>query len=160
MSRLQIFEAVYQGLLANTTVMGLLGSPTAGNFRVYRSYPQFQSLLTSVPFEPTGNDAWLVLEEPNPQQVAERLIYETAWEVLELTFHVFTVRLSLAEEVIDALDVTWHWQVDQQRDLQYGTNLVLHTRRFNTEETYNPEIKLYDKRAQYRMIFVQETLSA
>lgn len=159
MSRTQIFEGIFGTLQADTALMGLLGPPGANNPRIMRSFPQLQALLATG-YEPTSSDAWLVFQEPGPYPTAMTATYDSSWEVIEIGFHVFSTRYSLADDVIDRLDSYWHWSVDQQREVQYGERILLGTRRYRPEEVFSAEIKLPQKSAFYRMRFVLETQHA
>ena len=159
MSRSQIFEGIITTLNADPSLIpGILGPRTAVNQRLYRAFPQQQSLLTA--YEPGAGEGWLVIEEPQPGLRAAMEQYETALELIEVNFHVFTTRYSLADDVIDVLDSYWHFSVEQQRDIQYGERLLLFSRRFMDQEKYNAETKLYEKVAQYRMQYILATLPA
>ena len=158
MSRAQIFEGIYATLQADLDLKLLLGPPVSQNPRIMRSFPQLQALLDR--YDATPQEGWLVFEEPGPYLTAMTATYESAWEVIEIIFHIFTLRFSLADDVVDRLDMIWHWSVDQQRDVQYGERLLLGSRRFRLEETYAQDIKLPQRSAHYRMRFVLEAQHA
>ena len=156
MSRAQIFEGIFQTLVADPNLQPLLGPKTAQNLRLYRNFPPFQSMLTGngLPgdkYEPQGREGWLVVEEPQPGLRASNTQYETIYEALEVNFHIFATAYSLADDVVDILDQYFHWTVFQQRLLQYGERFILFSRRFNTEEAYAAEVKLYHKTHHYRL---------
>ena len=101
-------------------------------------------------YEPQGREGWLVIEEPQPGPRAANQQFETIYETLEIVFHVFATAYSLADDVSDILDSYFHWTVFQQRDLQYGNRFILFSRRFQTQEKYATEVKLYHKESQFR----------
>lgn len=160
MARSSIFEGIYQTLVADTALPALIGARTTTNLRYYRAYPQFENFLTSVPYEPMAQDGWIVLEEPELEPSTSHLMDDSMWEGMEPTFHVYTTRNSIADDVIDVLDSYWHWQVEQQRPVTYGDRILLRTRRFRTEERYDKDLKLYVRQAHYRMVFVKEVQDA
>ena len=159
MSRSQIFEGIVAALNADTALIpGILGPRTVTNQRLYRAFPQTQSLLGS--YEPDGGEGWLVIEEPVAGLGGGTDQYGSAMEIVEVKFHVFATRYSIADDVIDVLDTLYNWTVEQMRDLQYGERFLLFSRRFQTEEKYNAETKLYTKIAAYRMQWMLATLPA
>jgi hypothetical protein len=157
-SRVEIFEHIYSTLRADTTLPVLLGAESPTNPRILRAYSQLQELLTLPPgYEPSGGEGWLVLLEDESQPKAYTEQEETIYEVVDFNFTVFSTRYSIADDVCDVLDQTWHWTAEQQRDVQYGDYILLMTRRLNTYEGYAQEIKMYQKTHWYRMTFVLET---
>lgn len=158
MSRVQIFENIYSTLRADTTLPTLLGASSPSNPRILRAYSQLQELLTN--YEPAGGEGWLVLLEDESQPKAYTTQEETIYESIDLNFTVYATRYSIADDVTDVLDATWHWSVEQQRDVQYGERWLLMARRLNTYEEYAQEIKMFQKTSWYRLTFVVETLYA
>ena len=160
MPRTAIFEALFQALVDDPDLVpGILGPRTVTNQRLYRSFPQIQSLLTS--FEPgNGGEGWLVLEEQEPGLRAAIEQFDTVHEVLEVVFHIYGNRYAIGDAVTDILDTFWHWSVDQQREIQYGDRILLFTRRLESSDTYAKDIKLFEKVLKYRMVFVPETVLA
>jgi hypothetical protein len=156
-SRAQIFESLYQVLLADQVLLDLLGPVSPANVRVLRSYPQLQSLLTDM--EPQ-DEGWLVLDEAEPTLQAVHTQLSTMYDVVEPQCSVFATRFSLCDDVIDRLDQQWHWTVDQQRAVTFGERILLSTRRFRTKDSFNSEVKLYQKDTIYRMeLVLQEQIS-
>ena len=159
MSRAQIFEGIVTALNADTTLIpGILGPRTVTNQRLYRAFPQAQSLLSG--YEPDGGEGWLVIEEPQPGLRPEWQEYVSVVEIVDVTFHVFATRYSIADDVTDVLDSLWQWSVEQQRDIQYGERFLLFSQRVHTEEKYQPETKLYRKVLGYRQQYILSTLPA
>lgn len=159
MSRAQIFEGIVAALNADASLIpSILGPRTVTNQRLYRQFPQTQSLLSS--YEPESGEGWLVIEEPIAGLGGGVDQYGSAMEIVEVKFHIFATRYSIADDVIDVLDSLYGWTVEQQRDIQYGERFLLFSRRFHTEEKYNAETKLYQKMAAYRMQCILATLPA
>mgnify|MGYP001559815553 CR=1 FL=1 len=159
MSRAQIFEGIVTALNADATLIpGILGPRTVTNQRLYRAFPQTQSLLSG--YEPDGGEGWLVIEEPQSGIRNEWEQYSSVVELIEVTFHVFATRYSIADDVTDVLDSLFQFSVEQQRDIQYGERVLLFSRRVRTEEKYQLETKLYVKILGYRMQYMLGTLPA
>ena len=159
MSRAQIFEGIVAALNTDASLIpGILGPRTVTNQRLYRIFPQTQSLLSS--YEPGGGEGWLVIEEPQPGMRSEWEPYTSVVEVLDVTFHVFATRYSIADDVTDVLDSLYQFFVEQQHDIQYGERFLLFSRRVRTEEKYQPETKLYLKILGYRMQYMLSTIPA
>ena len=159
MPRTQIFDGLFAALIADPALVTLLGPSNTQNMRLYRNYPQFQSMLTGNGragdrYEPQGKEGWLVIEEPAPGLRAATQQFETIYQTIEVIFHIYATAYSLADDVSSFLDATFNWSVFQQRDVLYGDNFLLFARRFQTEEKYSPDVKLYHKTYQYRMEFV------
>lgn len=158
--RTAIFEGLYQTLVDDPVLVpGLLGPRTVENQRLFRAFPQTQPVLSGYEPQPSG-EGWIVLEEPQSAPRTRMMEFETAEEVLEISFHVFASlgRTSIAEAVIDVLDSYWDWTVEQMRDVQYGDRFLLFARRFSVEELYAQEIKLFHKVAKFRMRFIRAVL--
>ncbi len=153
-SRTDIFDAIVAGMRANAALFALLGPATSENFRLYRSFPAIMSKLTSYEPGPTG-EGWLVLQEASPSAIAFDRQYTTNYEVLALQFHIFATRYQIADDVANLLDAEYHWSVSQQRDVQYGDWILLHSRRFNMNEVYAKEIKLSQKTLAYWQTYVE-----
>lgn len=158
-SRSQIFEALFAALRANTALMALLGPATSTNFRLYRTFPQAQQLLSSYEPQPSG-EGWLIVQEVTPTAMAYDRQYTTIYEVMALQFHVFATRYEIADNVAALLDTTWHWSVPQQRDVQYGDWILLQSRRFEMHEAFAQDIKAHQKTATFWMQFVLATQPA
>lgn len=159
MSRAQIFEGIVAALNADAALIpGILGPRTVTNQRLYRQFPQTQSILSS--YEPEGGEGWIVIEEPPAGLHSGTDQYESAVDIVQVNMHVFATRYSLAEDAIDVLDSLYHWTVPQQRDIQYGERYLLMSRRFQNEEKYSTETKLYIKKASFLMQFMLATLPA
>ena len=159
MSRAQIFEGIFQTLVADPNLQPLLGPKTAQNLRLYRNFPAFQSMLTGngLPgdkYEPQGREGWLVLEEQEPGLRAANIQYETIYESVEIAFHIFSTAYSLGDDVAGILDSYFHWTVFQQRYTQYGDFFVLFSRRYVASEKYVAEVKLYHKTLSYLLTLV------
>jgi hypothetical protein len=148
-----IWESIYQLLLADAPLLAILGPATLNNLRVLRSFPQLQSLLTD--YEPQ-NEGWLVIDEPKPslRAVSDQITF--AWEIIEPIISVLATRFSLCDDAIDRMDQYFHWSVAQQRDLQFGERIVLFTRRIETADKYDSEVKLYRKDTTFKMEMVVE----
>lgn len=156
MGRSQIFEAIYSALSTDTQLIPLLGGQTATNLRVYRNFPQLQSFLAGPPiYEPRTTEGWLVIEETPPGLMTSRAQYDSIYEVLDLACHIYATTYGLGDDVADILDSYWHWQVEQQRDIQYGDYYVFFTRAFQSYEEYAQPIKLPHKIRQYRLELVK-----
>lgn len=151
MSRAAIFDTIYALLLADQGLLDLLGPVTTQNLRLYRSYPQMQPLLGG--YEPARDEGWLVIDEPDPALRSYQQL-DSAWEVIEPTFSIVATRFSLCDDVSDRIDHFFHWTVEQQRDMQFDERIVLFTRRYRTKNTYNTELKLYNKVITYFMSMV------
>lgn len=159
MARSQIFEGIVAALNADASLIpGILGPRTVTNQRLYRQFPQTQSILSN--YEPDGGEGWIVIEEPVAGLGGGADQYDSALEIITVAFHVFATRYSIADDVIDVLDGLWHWTAEQQRDIQYGERFLLFSRRFQNEEKYSAETKLYQKIVSYRMQFILATLPA
>ena len=157
--RTAIFEGIYQTLVDDPTLVpGLLGPRTVENQRLYRAFPQQMPILSGYEPQPSG-EGWVVIEEP--QAAGTSLAqFETAEERLDVHFHVFATlgRTSIAEAVIDVLDSYWDWTVEQMRDVSYGDRFLLFTRRFEVQEVYAKEVKLFQKTAKFHMRFMRAVL--
>lgn len=158
MGRSAIFEAIFAAMQADPQLIPLLGPQTPRNVRLYRSFPQLQSFLAT--YEPQPSEGWLVLQEQATGLRAANIQFETQWDVLGLSFHVFATHYGLADDVTDLLDRTLHWSVFQQRDLQFGDYYVLFTRRFESLELYAQDVKLAQKTVQYRLELVLAEVAA
>jgi hypothetical protein len=152
-ARAQIWESIYQALLADAPLLELLGPVTLNNLRILRSFPQLQSLLTD--YEPQ-NEGWLVIDEPKPSLRAISDQITSAWEVIEPVMSIFATRFSLCDDASDRIDQSFHWSIVQQRDLQFGERIVLFTRRIETADKYDSEVKLYRKDVTYKIEMVVE----
>lgn len=158
-SRTDIFEAIFNSINNNSDIFSLLGQKTSSNFRTYRSFPQIMSLLTSYEPGPTG-EGWLVLQEVAPSAAGFDKQYATIYEVMALQFHVFATRYQIADDVANLLDADYHWSIEQQRDVQYGDWILLHSRRYSMNEVYAKDIKLSQKSLNYWCTFVEATQRA
>lgn len=158
-SRTDIFEAIVDDMRNNAALYALLGPATSENFRLYRSFPQIMSKLTTYEPGPTG-EGWLVLQEVAPSAAGFDRQYATIYEVMALQFHVFATRYQIADDVANLLDADWHWSVEQQRDVQYGDWILLHSRRYSMNEVYTKDVKLAQKSANYWLSFVEATQRA
>ena len=154
MGRAAIFQGIYETLLADTALLALLGPVTAQNLRLYRSFPQWQSTLTS--YEPLGDEGWMLIDEPAPNLGAASEQLGSSWEVIEPTFIIVATRFSLCDDVSDHIDLSFLWTVEQQRELVFGERIVLMTRRYMTKDDYDKETKLYRKTLTYKMDMVVE----
>ena len=158
--RTAIFEGIYQTLVDDPLLVpGILGPRTVDNQRLYRAFPQAMSVLSGYEPQPNG-EGWIVMEEPHAGMQAGGAQAETAEERLDVHFHVFATlgRTSIAEAVIDVLDSYWDWTVEQMRDVSYGDRFLLFTRRFEVQEVYAKEVKLFQKTATFRMRFMRAVL--
>ena len=157
--RTAIFEGIYQTLVEDPLLVpGILGPRTVNNQRLYRAFPQAMSLLSGYEPQPSG-EGWVVIEEPQAATTGATQ-FEIAEEWLDVHFHVFATlgRTSIAEAVIDVLDSYWDWTVEQMRDVSYGDRFLLFTRRFEVQEVYAKEVKLFQKTAKFRMRFMRAVL--
>lgn len=155
MGRSSIFEGIFGAVSADMGILSLLGPRTATNLRIYRNFVQLQSLLKGPPvYEPSAGEGWLVLEESPPGLNQSRAQYDSIFEVMDVNFHVFSQLYGIADDVFDYLDTSFHWSVEQQRDVQYGDYFLFFTRAFQTGEKYAEEVKLAQKTRQYRMEFI------
>jgi hypothetical protein len=152
MARTEVFEQIFQVLLTNDALFKLLGPRTSENMRLYRSYPQLMSVLTS--YEPKGGEGWLLFHEEESLPSSSTSNFESIIEIVEVLFTAVATRFSLVDDVLDVLDQTWQWSVPQQREVQYGERLLLFSRRLTAAEKYAPDIKLPQKTSKYRMEFV------
>ena len=148
MARGQIWEDIYAALLADQALLALLGPVTTDNLRIYRSWPQLQTLLTG--YE-SADEGWLVFDEPETSGAAGTDQLSSIYEVIEPRFSVIATRFSLVDDVLDRLDGLYNWSVEQQRALTFGERIVLFTRRSRTGDTWNAELKLYQKDMAYQM---------
>jgi hypothetical protein len=153
-SRTDIFDAIVNDMRANAALFALLGPATSENFRLYRSFPQIMSKLTSYEPGPTG-EGWLVLQEAAPSAQNYDRQYATIYEVMALQFHIFATRYQIADDVAHLLDATWHWSVEQQREVQYGDWILLNTRRYAMNEVYTQGVKLHQKSASFWQTYVE-----
>lgn len=155
MGRSQIFEGLFSAMGAHPTLIELLGAKTATNLRLYRSFSQFQSFLLGPPiYEPMVAEGWLVLEETAPGLNTSRAQYDSIYEIMDLSFHVFATTHGVADDVSDVLDTLFNWTIEQQRDTVYGNYYVFFSRAFQTSEKYAKEITLAQKIRQYRLELV------
>ncbi len=158
--RTATFEGIYQTLLEDPLLVpGILGPRTVNNQRLYRAFPQAMSLLSGYEPQPNG-EGWVVIEEPQAGPRAGMTQLESAEELVDINFHIFATlgRTSIAEAVIDVLDSYWDWTVEQMRDVNYGDRFLLFTRRFEVEEVYAKEVKLFQKTAKFHMRFMRAVL--
>lgn len=151
-----IFEAVY-GLLAQdaSLVPGILGPRTVQNMRVYRAWPAWQSLLTS--YEPNQPaEGFLVIEEPIPlaRMTTEQLT--SNHEYVTLKFHVYGTTYSVTHAVLDVFDQHWHWEIAQQREVQWDERILVFARRAHEVDKYEQGVKLYSKEISYNFEFVRD----
>ncbi len=139
----------------DASLIPLLGTQTATNLRLYRSFPPLQSFLLGPPiYEPRTTEGWLVLEEAPPGLNASRAQYDSVLEVIDLNFHVVATTYGLADDVADILDTLFSWSIEQQRDVQYGNYYLFFSRAFQSGEKYADAIKLPQKTRQYRFELV------
>ncbi len=158
--RAAIFEGIYQVLVEDPfLVPGLLGPRTVENQRLYRGFPQQAPTLAGYEPQPNG-EGWLVIEEPQPGLRAAMVQLDTAEELIDVHFHIFATlgRTSIAEAVMDVLDSYWEWTVEQMRDVVYGDRFLLFARRFEAQELYAQDVKLFHKLAKFRMRFMRAVL--
>jgi hypothetical protein len=150
-----IFENVFALLASSALVPDVLGPVTNSNLRLYRAWPQFQSLLTT--YEPNQpSEGWLVIEEDMPGLKAAMEQYGTDHDWIELTFHVYGTTYAVTHEACDVTDRLFHWTVPQQRDLGlWGEKYLLFTRRVQNQDKYQADVKLFEKTLLYRMEFVR-----
>lgn len=156
MSYNAIFENVFTTLCNDPELVpGILGPRTGTNLRLYRSWPQLQSLLAT--YDPHPPEGWLVVEDAEPLQ---RVIGQQAHsnhEHVNLTIHVYGTQYSLTHDAMDVLDTYFHWGIPQQRDLVFGDRIVLFTRRLSQYDAYAQDVKLAEKVLVYLMEMVRET---
>lgn len=155
MGRSQIFESLFSAISTNAALLALLGTQTPTNMRMYRNYPQLQTFLLGPPiYEPRAPEGWLVIEEVEPGINLSRAQYDSIFEILDVSMHVFATTYGLADDVFDLLDAMFHWSIEQQRDTQYGNYYVFFSRAFQSGEKYAQAIKLPQKIRQYRLELV------
>lgn len=152
MSRAQLREYIHDQLRTATTVVALLGPLTSGNFRLYAYFPQQHPVLSNG--EP--DEGWLVYTLDGSTQGARDSIFE--WTTVH--FDIFTTRASLADDVLDQLDVLWQWRIPQQRDVMISERLLLMSKRVKTEEQYAKDFHLYQRTLQYEWQLVRDTAEA
>ena len=150
-----IFEGVMSILQADTNLVpGLLGPKTVTNQRLYRNFPASQQFLRG--YEPNQpSEGWLVVEEPQATITASHTEYTSNHELVELLFHCYATTYSLTHAVLDILDMSFHWVLDQQRSVTWGDRFLLFTRRYMVKDEYQQDIKLYSKAIHYRMDLVR-----
>ena len=151
-----IFTEIFGTLQADPSLVpGILGSATIDNLRIYRAWPQFESMLTD--YEPNQpSEGWMVIEETDPELGAAQEQYKTIDDELSILFHVYGTTYSVTHDVLDILDTYWHWEVDQQRDVKYGDRFLFFTRRWRQFDKYHDTSKMYEKQITYRMTFVRD----
>jgi hypothetical protein len=158
------FEAVFEGimgLLRNDPqlVPGILGPRTVQNQRLYRPYPSiYNSLSTYEPNQPS--EGWLVVEEPVPSRFFSQRGFATNHQFFDILFHCYATTYALAHQVQDVLDGMFHWELQQQRDLQWGERIILFARRYSEVDKYMESIKLAQKDITYYFETVLETSPA
>lgn len=152
-----VFESIVGTLQQDPSLVpGILGPMSMDNLRLYRAWPQFQSLLTT--YEPNQpSEGWLVLEEIDPGFGASQEQYRSNHEIMNIMFHVYGTTYSVTHATLDVLDAYWHWEVDQQRDVQYGERYLFFTRRYREFDAFYDAAKIYEKRIIYRMTFVRDS---
>ena len=156
MSYNDVFINIFSLVSADTTLVpSILGAVTTQNLRLYRVWPQFQSMLTT--YEPNQpSEGWLVIEAPMPgiQPSHEQFTSDHEW--MEIDFHVYGTTYAVTHDAMDRLDTIFHWTVAQQRDLGlWGERYLLFTRRVHNLDKYAPEYKIFQKDFKYRMEFVR-----
>jgi hypothetical protein len=155
MSYNAIFEQIFSMLVNDATLVpGILGPRTATNLRLYRAWPQLQSLLLS--YEPQPPEGWLVVEQPQPSLRLGQGQLDSNHELFEIAFHCYATQYSVAQDVLDVLDTLFHWSVQQQRDLTFGERIVLFTRRYSTQDKYAQDVKLFEKVMTYFLETVRD----
>jgi hypothetical protein len=118
-----VFDAIY-ALLANDPALipGLLGPRVPQNLRLYRASPQVENRLST--YEPNQPaEGWVIIEEPMPalRQASEQV--SSNHEFLSVAFHVFGTTYAVTHAVLDLLDESFHWEIEQQRDVAWGDRL-------------------------------------
>ncbi len=156
MSFNDIFANIFTVLTSDATLVpGILGPKVPGNMRIYRASPQVQSMLTT--YEPNQPaEGWIVIEEVMPYLRLSHQQAQTNHEYVQLTFHVYATTYGVAHAVVDYLDRLWHWEIPQQRDVQWGERWLLFTRRGHELDKYDQQTKLFEKQIGYSMEFVRE----
>ena len=156
MGRSRVFESLYSTIVGDLNLLAILGTQTATNRRILRSFPQLQSFLLGPPaYEPAIPEGWLVIEETGQgTTVSARTQYETIFEVMDIVFVVFATTYGVADDVTDYLDAYFQWGIPQQRDLRFGNWYVFFSRAYRTKEDYAKEIKLAQKERHYRFELV------
>jgi len=151
-----IFESIFSTLATDTSLIpGLLGQPNATNMRIYRAWPQFQTMLTT--YEPNQpSEGWLVIEESDYGLRAASEQYRTNHELAAIQFHVYGTTYTLTHDVLDVLDAYFHWEIDQQRDISFGDRFLVYTRRFLQVDKYHDQAKMFEKDILYRMEMVRK----
>lgn len=146
-------EGIYQDVIADSTLVALLGAVTASNYRVYRGYPQTAPVLSAL--EPA--EGWMTISLLGGGIAVGNEQVESIKELLNVQMDIYATRYALAHQVVERLDQQFHWRLDQQRDLTYDTHLVLFSRRLPLEEDWEEGLRLFRVRAMYRMVVVRTT---
>ena len=132
----------------------ILGAKTVTNQRLYRAWPASMQFLRG--YEPNQpSEGWLVVEEPQATQVATHSAYTGNHELVEICVHVYGTTYSLTHAVLDVLDSLFQWSVEQMRAVQWGDRFLLFSRRYQANDEYQQDIKLYSKAIHYRMDLVR-----
>jgi len=154
------YDAIFQNIMAllqadPQLVPGILGPKTVQNMRIYRAWPQMQSFLTSYePIQP--GEGWLVVEEPAPGIRAAAGQYGSDPEFVDILFHCYSTRYSVAHDVLDVLDSLFHWTLEQEVDIAWGNRFLFFSRRYMDADKYQQDIKMFEKQLFYRMEFVRD----
>lgn len=157
MSYNDIFINVFSLVVADPLLVpGILGAVSDQNMRLYRAWPQFNSMLTE--YEPNQPaEGWLVIEEPQPGLHAAQEQFTSDHEWIEINFHLYGTTFAVTHDALDRLDTMFHWTVEQQRDLGlWGERYLLFTRRVMNADKYAKEYKIFQKDLNYRMEFVRD----
>ncbi len=154
------FQAIFEGVFTllqqdPLLVPTILGPRTVTNMRLYRGWPAMQNLLTG--YEPNQPaEGWLVLEEPEVSRYLVNRQVANNHEYLDLAFHVYATTFATAHDALDRLDTYFHWEIQQQREVQWAEFILLFTRRAMQADKYEQAVKLYQKDIVYTMEFVRD----
>lgn len=149
------FQAVFDNvftLLAEDTALipGLLGPRVPQNMRLFRASPQVeQRLSTYEPNQPA--EGWVIIEEPLSAQRVSRSQLTSNHEFITILFHIFGTTYAVGHDVLDLLDGYFHWEIEQQRDVQWADRILLFTRRATQLDKYDQNMKLYLKEVSYAL---------
>jgi hypothetical protein len=139
-ARSELKEGIFSTLSGDATLLSLLGTVTTSNRRIYSGWPQEQPVLSGL----EGDEGWMVYFENDTTHIE----IET-FENIRYMFFIYATRLTLADDVVDIMDSNWNWRVDHQKDIQFGSRIVIRAKRMWTWDQYDENRKLHRKQLIY-----------
>jgi len=153
MGREEVREGFLASLLADSTLVGLLGVGSSANALIYSAWPQQQPLLSAI--EPTS-EGWMTVREENTEAFAlqpssEPSNDDTAHEYFTFVLDIYGTALALADKILTRIDLQYHWRIDQQRATIFGPWYLVFSRRVKVTDGYDDKVKLNHKSANYEL---------